>query len=405
MIQKIEIENFKSLRRVDLKLGALNLFIGTNSSGKSNFLDALRVLQGIGYGFTFDEILNGKPRSASTDIWEPIRGGSAKAAYSGSASNGAEERLISFGVTVQTAALQGLNYQFAFSAQSGILHDELLSGPSGKIYKAAENINPATFFDVYYRAQENQPVVFLSFDASRPILQQLLRRPMIQESHLDLIDRLAATLANTQHIEPVPSILRDYSTPQSVKRLGEHGENFAALVKTVINDPETKAAYLSWLQNLTPTEVDDVLVLDGALGEPLFALKERNKVYPAPVLSDGTLRFAAIAAAFFQPDMPDLITLEEIENGIHPTRLRLLVELLKSQAIQTGLQIVATTHSPMVLAWLSHEDYETTFFCKRDEKTGESVIKPLTEVPHFVDTVKKHSLADLFAEGWLEAVP
>ena len=48
MIDRIVIENFKSLRRVDLSLGRMNLFIGANASGKSNFLDALHVLQGIG---------------------------------------------------------------------------------------------------------------------------------------------------------------------------------------------------------------------------------------------------------------------------------------------------------------------------------------------------------------------
>ena len=48
MIDRIVVENFKSLRRVDLKLGRMNLLIGANASGKSNFLDALRVLQGIG---------------------------------------------------------------------------------------------------------------------------------------------------------------------------------------------------------------------------------------------------------------------------------------------------------------------------------------------------------------------
>ena len=43
MISEIEIEGFKSLETVRLKLGGLNLFIGTNASGKSNFFDALRV--------------------------------------------------------------------------------------------------------------------------------------------------------------------------------------------------------------------------------------------------------------------------------------------------------------------------------------------------------------------------
>ena len=52
MIEQITIKNFKSFKDVSLKLGPLNIFIGANASGKSNFFDALRVLQGIGYGFT-----------------------------------------------------------------------------------------------------------------------------------------------------------------------------------------------------------------------------------------------------------------------------------------------------------------------------------------------------------------
>lgn len=83
MIESIHIQGFKSLRDVKLRLGALNLFVGANASGKSNLFDALRVLQGLAYGFTVDEVLNGKPRSATGESWQPIRGGSANAAYLG----------------------------------------------------------------------------------------------------------------------------------------------------------------------------------------------------------------------------------------------------------------------------------------------------------------------------------
>ena len=74
MIDRIVIENFKSLRRVDLKLGRLNLLVGANGSGKSNVLDALRVLQGVGNGFTISEILDGKPEGAANARWEGIPG-------------------------------------------------------------------------------------------------------------------------------------------------------------------------------------------------------------------------------------------------------------------------------------------------------------------------------------------
>jgi len=185
--------------------------------------------------------------------------------------------------------------------------------------------------------------------------------------------------------------------------MGEHGENFAALVKAILDDPAAKSGYLSWLRLLTPLEFEDVKILRGALDEPLFALTEKGEDYPAPILSDGTLRFAAIAAAFFQPDMPDILTIEEIENGIHPTRLRLLVELLKSQSQLSGRQVMATTHSPVVLSWLKEHDYATTFFCTRDESTGASSIRPLTDVPDFVNVVHgKQPIGELFAEGWLE---
>jgi predicted ATPase len=131
-------------------------------------------------------------------------------------------------------------------------------------------------------------------------------------------------------------------------------------------------------------------------------MKERGREWPAPVLSDGTLRFAAIAAAFFQPDMPGILTIEEIENGIHASRLRLLVELLRSRAAAGKTQVMVTTHSPIVLAWLKPEEYATTFYCRRNEETGESQICPLNEIPRFNEIVSKQPISDLFAEGWME---
>jgi len=198
-------------------------------------------------------------------------------------------------------------------------------------------------------------------------------------------------------------MLRGYSKLTEAQRMGERGENFAALVQTICKDDRTKDAYLSWLRQLRPEEVEDVGVQQGAMDEPLFALEEHGREFPAPVLSDGTLRFAALAAAFFQPDMPDLMTIEEIENGIHSSRARLLLELLRSQAEAARTQVVATTHSAAVLDWLREEDYKTTFICRRDEETGESRICALADVPHFIDVVTKKPVSELLSEGWLEA--
>ncbi|MFL6258545.1 MAG: AAA family ATPase [Thermoanaerobaculia bacterium] len=386
MITDIEIEGFKSLEKVRLKLGKLNLFVGANASGKSNFFDALRVLQGIGYGFTMDEIFNGKPRSSTNEIWEGIRGGSTRAAFrrrgAGRASD--PDAPIRFAVVLQKPESPGFEFEIEMSPGRGLVLGETLRSNAEELVRHRTPL---------IRSLSTADDLVKIFDGSMA--------PFNTEKRL-LHVAFSRDLGNVQNLDPSPIILRDYSQYKTVRRMGEHGENFAALVREITADCDSKRAYLDWLRQLTPVELDDVVILTGAVDDSLFALKEGEQEFPAPVLSDGTLRFAALAAAFFQPDMPDIITIEEIENGIHPTRLRLLVELLKSQSTESGPQVFATTHSPVVLAWLDESDYDTTFFCKRDEETGASIIKPLSEIPRLVDLIKSQSLGELFTEGWME---
>lgn len=407
MLEHIVIENFKSLKKVDLRLGAMNLFIGTNASGKSNFFDALRLLQGIGNGFTISEILDGKPKGPTSEVWEAIRGGSANACFAG-AGPAAAEVCINVSGHLPGKTRRAWDYLVAFSPEVGKVTRERLR-VGGDVYDS-EPASPTSAGDLVLKVRYFQGGKGnqrrLPFESHRPVLTQMARRNGdggIKKAHADAAAEVARLLANVQRLDPSPQVLRSYSQAHQIGRMGERGENFAALIRTIGKDAQAKDAYLSWLKQLRPTELDDVGTLAGAVGEPMFMLVEGGRTYPAPVLSDGTLRFAAIAAAFFQPDMPGVMTIEEIENGIHANRVRLLVELLRSQAALGSTQIMATTHSPIVLAWLQPAEYATTFFCKRDEETGESRICPLPEVPHFLEVVQKQPISDLFAEGWLEA--
>lgn len=370
MITEIEIEGFKSLEKVHLELGGFNLFIGANASGKSNFFDALRVLQGIGYGFTIDEIFNGKPKGAASEVWEGIRGGTGSALFTGR-----EQEREQLGLSLVVGrGLDSCRFSMVVNPRFSFLELEVKDRSGNLIWENRSSPGELTLHDPW---RENDQI----------------RASLVRH------------LSNAQQLKPSLDLLRDYSLSRSVKRIGERGENFAALVQTILEKPDLASAYVSWLRQLTPKELDEVEILRGALGEPLFAVKEDGHVRPAPILSDGTLRFAALAAAFFQPDMPDILTIEEIENGIHPSRLRLLVELLKSQSAAGtpgGPQVFATTHSPIVLAWLEESDYETTFLCRRDEETGASIIKPISEIPFLIEVVRKQPISELFAEGWLE---
>ncbi len=404
MLERIVVERFKSLSKVDLTLGRLNLFIGTNASGKSNLLDALRVLQGVGYGFTVSEIFDGKPKSASSVAWDGIRGGSSEAVLRLPAPKkgpNPHKNVCQF-VAHFKFGTDTYDYEIGFNPPLGAVRQESLTVNGKKIFatsKTAER-HPTITASVHLDKVGQPPK--RDFEKNRSILHQLLKDNNLPTGRQMILEQCIAGLSNIQRLDLIPAQLRQYSQSQSARRLGERGEEFAALVKTICADKHVRAEYVSWLRELTPTEVDDVKILKGAVGELLFALVEGKNTFPAQVLSDGTLRFAALTAALFQPDMPGLLLLEEIENGIHPTRLRLLIELLRSRAGANGSQIFATTHSAILLAWLKPEDYPSTFFCLR-EANGISSIRPVTEIPQFQSIAQRTPFSDLFAEGWLES--
>ena len=421
MIERIVIENFKSLRKVDLALGRVNLFIGTNASGKSNFLEALRVLEGIGNGFTINEILNGKPKTSTSEVWEGIRGGSAYACFAGS--DDAGEIAIKVygnwrGIMTLTRP-EGWEYYISFSPNDrGKVTDEYFVANKWE-YK--RDVLPERFYQ-----NPSQPMLGMDQEIQRQgiglshLSEASISRSGVQD-HLGndevmpdklpetefsfRLHNLARLLRNVQRIDLVPEVLRAYSQFKWARRMGHHGEDFAAVVNWICDKEHTKDAYLTWLRELRPEQINDVGSKAGAVGDWMFMLRESGREFPAPVLSEGTLRFAALTAAFFQDSMPGIMMIDEIENGIHASRVQHLLELMRSQAEYRQIQVLATTHSATILDWLQEEDYKTTFLCRRDESTGGSKICSLADLPHFMDAVRKRPASELFSEGWMEMVP
>jgi energy-coupling factor transporter ATP-binding protein EcfA2 len=394
MIKRIRIKNFKSLREVDLALGRLNLFIGTNASGKSNLLDVLPVLRRLVGGYSITTTLEGGVQTTAGDTLPGLRGGLANAIYRAPGlakpSASAEARL-----EVEIATEHGLaGYQIAFNGQ-GTITQEILKKDDGEVF----------FFDgreAFFR----KPDGILTPSYPDPDRGSWMIHGFVDgrgAAHAEFIRALVRALQTMQFLELDPDVLRCYGSKADVRVMGGHGENFASVVRHICSGAGTKGPYVNWLREMRPHEVDDIATPTGVEREPKVVFYESGREFPASVLSAGTLRFAALAAAFFQPSMPQVLTIEEVENGIHGSRLRLLLELLRTQAAAAKTQVLATTHSPLLLAWLKPEEYETTFLCKRDEETGESRILPLTQVPHFNEIIGKQPITELFAEGWMEA--
>lgn len=404
MITSISLKNFKSIKEAKLKLGTFNLFIGANASGKSNFFDALRVLQGIGWGLSIDEILNGRPRTGAGSEWDGVRGGSSYLQWADPAAEDSRAKQVWIEATVRPRSeaehQQSYSYGIGINTVKNCVLGEYLSG--GWETVEVENEISSPVITARYDAPGRGKKPHIDFEKHRPVLQQARSNARLTPTDRKRAEDLLKSLRDTQRLDPQPSVLRRYASALEVERMGEHGENFAALVEQICTDAKRKEGYLGWLRELRPTEVDDIRVLRGALKEPLFGLMEKGREFPAPVLSDGTLRFAAITAAFFQPSMPEVLMLEEIENGVHAGRLRLLLELLKSRAGASQTQVLATSHSALMLDWLAEEDYQYVFLCSREPELGVTTITPLTEVPHFLESVKTTLASQLISEGWME---
>ena len=409
MITEISIKGFKSLHDVDrLSLGPFNILIGPNASGKSNFLDALRMLQGIGYGLTVKEIFDGKPRSAIGETWAGIRGGAQYAMQwlgeswlDDGVVLSSHKSIVSIGVKALIGESQIACYSIQIEPHLGWVQAESLVVDGRSLFN----------FDASTAKPSAEAVVDLETGETRvrelgrdtPLLAEYARHGAAEPQIRTTAQALCGGFGSLQTLDPRPGELRKYSSSSRALRLGESGEDFAALVEAICVSPAKKEALIGWLSELRPDTVKDVKTIKGAVGDRLFAIVEKAGTMPATVLSDGTLRFAALVAAFLQPDMPATMAIEEIENGIHASRMRLLIELLRTQTARTGVQVFATTHSPIVLAWLKPEEYRNVLWFKRDE-AGATRITPLDQDPEVAEVLRKQPIAGLFAEGWLEGV-
>lgn len=423
MIDRIIVRNFKSLRGVDLTLGRMNLLIGANASGKSNFLEVPRVLQGIGKGLTIPEVLDGVLDEANASEWQGIRGGSAKVCSAGDPGSAQ-------GVTIEAHGRLGANisrgweFEITFSPESGRVVREALTMGSEVVYSIENSAAPymaqiaedSKRIDLMYphtRVQEesgesgkalpnlNQiPLPSRQSFQQEVFHQPILRNPAISDPAM----LVARSLANVQRVDPWPNLLRERCTAPRIGRMGNHGKAFMALIRTICQDEKTKDRYLSWMREFSSPAGNDVIdALSSLNGDPSSSSVVDSSA-ELSALGDGTLRFTSLVAAFFQPDMPELMLIDEIETSIHASRIRLLVELLSSQSECTPTQVIATSHSPVVLEWLRDEGLANVFFCNRDEITGETMIRSLLEIPHLERSIKERDFFDMLTEGWLESV-
>ena len=376
MLKHIRIKGYKSLHDVEVSLSGLGVLFGPNGAGKSNFLDALQLLSKLGTSRTLKEAFEppyrGKPIESFTVGERGIRGliEQEHLVFSIEADLYLSDAVIEFvnkqiretrrpsGVSSAGKREGGLievrerNLRYRVEVEmlpkSGVLRvtDEYLAAlnskgePTGKRKPFIERQGEKIHLRLEGQAHPTYHDRYLDHTIlSKP--HYAPHYPHLVATHRELESWLFFYFEPRERMRAVNPI-------KEVRRIGLMGEDLAAFLRTLkaIEPLQFKAlekALHALLPNIDAIEVD---VND--VGEVELRLIESGVAIPARVLSEGTLRILGLLALAGAKEGPSLVGFEEPENGIHPRRIQLIADLLKTRTASEHTQYIVTTHSPLL---------------------------------------------------------
>ena len=403
MITSVRLVNFKNFADETLKVGPFTVIVGANASGKSNIRDAFRFLHGIGRGYTLAEILGGKYGPGGQMEWAGIREAPNEIArfqqlypYE-SAAFGVHTELNLEGEKVFYWIKVGFNPNTGF-----VVLEEELKTETWSIY-ATKKVSDSRL-ELFTEENGDQGVEVSSLQpALMMVAPALMSSQEFRKSGKGQTAKLSLeALGNMRFLEPSPQRMREPSVPGAAI-LGDGGENLPTVLEGICGDAQQGRNLMSWLQELTPMDVKDFDFPRDPSGRVHLQIVERNgRKVSAYSASDGTLRFLGILAALLNANEGGLYFFEEIDNGIHPNRLWLLLDFIERQTAKGGVQVITTTHSPALLSWIRDETFENTSVVYRYEHWADSVIRPIAGLYNLRELCKSQGLGRLFTGGWLE---
>ena len=423
MLTKLTLDNFKNFQHAELQLGSFTVLIGANAAGKSNIREAFRFLHGIGRGYTLPDIIGEKWLEGGVRVWNGIRGGTQEIIYQHF--NFDPFRPMPYtipGFTIEVDfGLQGVPTSPSSTYDICVALTKPDNGLS--IHTEKLSSNGQNLFAYQHTDSESLNIEFAdcSWNESGRFYQPFLSSEWMgilptggtdKDGKLHWIDEKGAVRQQVQdtlkQLKPlrffdfVPDTLRKPSFSGQLV-LGDSGENFSSVLHAICQNSQQKEILLSWVEDLTPMDAVDFEFPSDQIGRILVTVVERNgQRISAYSMSDGTLRFLAILAAFLGPERAKFYFLEELENGIHPTRLHLLTQFIENQVAQGDIQVVATTHSPLLLNYLKPKTLENASLLYRLEDQPDAHIKRIMDIPNARQLIEKQSVMRLYESGWFE---
>lgn len=385
LIKSLELANLLSYGsgHPPIELRPLNLLVGANGSGKSNFLEAISLLQ-----------------AAPDQITRPVRDGGGIHDWLRQITGQLSLRPDAFveAVLVNGEGKNDFRYRVAFNEQSGRfqIQDEFLE------YENKQKGKAAPYF--FYRWNSGHPVLNTKDWGERGLQRESIQPDLSilsQKRDADLYPELTWVAKQLAAIRQYREwTFGRYAAPrlsQKTDASNDRLESDCSNLGLVLN--RLRINSVSWRKLITALRqvyegIEDVHVsIQGGTAQ-VFLIESQCSV-PATRLSDGTLRYLALLTVLCDPDPPPLVTIEEPELGLHPDMLPVIADLLKDASERT--QLVVTTHAPGLVDALTDQP-ESILVCERGE--GGTTIERL-DAEQLRPWLEKYRLGELWTSGQL----
>ena len=367
-LKSLTIRGFKSIETLEnLELSKLNVLIGANGAGKSNFVDFFRMLRAM--------------TEEGLQQFVTEHGGPDGFFFMGPKHTSRISARLEFGENI---------YQFDLAPTS-----------SAELMIAEEYIrlgrNLAPLHTPYLRSQGTRES-FLRKTTDRGLPEWQLTAAL----GVNVYDSIAGWVVYHFHDTSMLAPMRRDQSPRDYRRLRPDASNVAALLLYLREKhAETYSLICDTVRMIAPFLDDFVLRPEERGGQEWVRLEWSQKGSDFPFqpsqLSDGTIRFICLATALLQPGPPTTILIDEPELGLHPYAIALLAELVQSAAERT--QVILSTQSPSLLDRFRVED---VIVVSREQ--GRSIFRRL-DSSALHEWLQEYSIGELWQKNVVEGAP
>lgn len=378
MLTQIQIEGFKAIKQSGaIALGPFTLLIGRNGAGKSSLIEALQWLQ----------------ESSLLGLREATR-----------------RRFVAFGDLLNRRSEGGeIALDLVHGAGVREIRYELRAG-AGKLSpvvqseRCREGRTKGAQWTILSRKGAKGPAV-RSITGGNPVRDgDALALAFVTGTKATGAERLLEFLREAVFLRLSPTAMARGGRllpPARGPRLDEEGRDLVALLGQ-LDRAQREEVRARVAEIIAGVEHIDVVKEGEAAG--YFRTRERmrarggTRAFPVPswMLSEGTRRITAFFALLAVRPRPSLIAVEEVENGLDPWTLRVVINALR-EAAGEGVQILLTTHSPFLL---DHVAPSEVLHVRRAD--GETVYEPMTSFEEVVRYQRVISPGAMYVGGYMQ---